>query len=478
MDSRHWQGYFARFLLLGTIFFMMMNFADQFRYSTFLGAPGLDFLKTLSVINIVAISLLGVAAFVPAITEEKEVDSLGLLLMTGLSPLSTIVSKGGGKFLAGVALIAAQVPFTFLSVTLGGVAPIHIAAAYAVVVSYMFLVAGLALFLSVLCSRTSVAGGICLSIVLVFNILVSLNPYTMWLSPFARMSEIFATGFQGPVFSLQSAVYASSGLFFCMASWLLFDWCVRLSDGGSPIRLKMSSGKNRRFRLLGFLYPGRVWRNALAWKAFHFDSWGRGGWGATALLLCAILGITWYLSPSYSRDWDAIGEYVVVIGFIALFVEFAHVSGAVFGSETGSNTLSTLLGIPRSVWYVVYSKLLGASFLILPTLLFITIGLYIRYDSACDALTDDQFYAVAMVLVTASLFYYHLTAYLSLKIKYGAFIVAGFAIFLLYMFVGIVFAPICSSFWIFSIMFFLLHIPIVVVLHLMTGEKLKSMAGE
>jgi hypothetical protein len=342
----------------------------------------------------------------------------------------------------------------------------------------MFLVSGQSQIFSVLCSKTAVAGGLCLSTLLAFNVLLPISEHTIWLSPFDRMSEIFSTGFQGPVITPQTAVYAAAGLFFYLAGWLVFDFCVRSSGGDTPIRLKMSPDK--RFRPLALLYPGRVWRNALAWKAFHFDAKGWLGAFSSLALLCVIIGFMWYFQPSYNRNLDFFGESMLALGFIALFVELAHVSGAIFGSEIASGSLAALLLLPRSRRYVFYSKILGASLITLPTLLLIAFGMLIKREAVMDTLGDEGFYSVAIVLASASLLYFHLTAFLSLFIKYGAFIVAGFALFLMYMLAGFGLAAGgggAGSLEAFVVMFCSIHTILVFVIHMVIGEMLRFWNG-
>jgi ABC-type Na+ efflux pump permease subunit len=481
MDSRHWQGYLAKFLLLGTIFLMLLSFADEFRYSTFVSAPGLKFLEWLANINLVAISLLGVAAFVPAITEEKEVDSLGLLLMTGISPLSTILSKGGGKLLSGVALIVAQIPFTFLAVMLGGVSSVHIAATYVLLASYMLAIAGLALFLSVIFNKTATAGGVCFVCVLLFNIFIPTGATTRWLSPFDRMSEIFATGFMGPVVSTQAIVYAGFGALCLLMAWALFDVCSRRSGGLVPIRVGLGAGGKK--PLLKFLRPGRVWKNALIWKAFHFDAGGKFSMATISAVLVGCVGLVLYLEPNgYRSTTRVIGETIVTVGFIALFVEGMYVSGAVFRNEVNANTLSTLFTLPVSPPYIIYSKVVGAALIAIPTIVFLGVGLSLVLDDVSSALSNSGFCAVAITIFTAAVLYYHITAYLSLKIKYGAFIVAGFALFMAYMFMGFMMAAVTwgigpGAEWVFVFIFCSVHVPFIVFFHALIINDLRRLAG-
>jgi len=451
MDNRSWRTYLGRLSLLCVILLALLVIEEQGRYSIFAGAPGLLFLQVLSVVNLVAISLLGIVAFAPTITEEKEDGTLSLLLMAGIGPLSAILSKGGGKFLAGVAFVAAQVPFTFLAVTLGGVSATHIAASYVVLFSYMFAIAGFAVLMSTLFPKSSIAGGICFFAIAVFNLSVPYVPSLAWLSPFVRISEIFTTGFQGAVFASQAAVYAGIGTICAVAAVLLFNVFSRVSGGGVSFRLVAGRGgksEKRRAGISRSLAPGRVWRNALAWKAFHFDSGGWLGWFATLVVFSALLAFIVYEIPRGGSSRSLL-EYVAVValplGMSALFLAGVHVSGSIFRCEINGGALPLLLILPKTLGSMTLSKVLGSSLTVVPmALLFIAFGICFSPDVKFSDISYSSMFGFCLSLACV-FFYYYLTAYLSLKVRYGAFLIAGFVLMFIHICQGLVMAIILFS---------------------------------
>ncbi len=114
-----------------------------------MGAPGLALFTTIANIDLVFITLAAIGFFATCITEEKEEGTLGLLRMTDLSPIAIVLGKFGGRLLTALLLILIQLPFTLLTITLGGVAPAQIEAAYIALLSYMVLLAGVGLLVSV-----------------------------------------------------------------------------------------------------------------------------------------------------------------------------------------------------------------------------------------------------------------------------------------------------------------------------------------
>ena len=80
VDSRAWGPHLARFGLMGAIYIAVSYAATT---SGIFGAPGLRFFTSIAYLNLIFMTLLGIGFFSTAITEEKEEDTLGLMLMAG-----------------------------------------------------------------------------------------------------------------------------------------------------------------------------------------------------------------------------------------------------------------------------------------------------------------------------------------------------------------------------------------------------------
>ena len=107
------------------------------------------------VLQMLAITFIGLSYFASAIAEEKEEQTLGLLRMTDLNPLSILLGKSTSRLCGALLLLAAQFPFTIFAVTLGGVSLWQIAAVYCTVGAFIFLLCNVALLGSVLARRTA-----------------------------------------------------------------------------------------------------------------------------------------------------------------------------------------------------------------------------------------------------------------------------------------------------------------------------------
>ncbi|HEY4261921.1 MAG TPA: hypothetical protein VGM98_17250, partial [Schlesneria sp.] len=83
VDSRSLQSHLARFGLIAAIYVVLC--VAQWNSTSF-GAPGLRFFYGIGYLNLAFMTLLGISFFSTSISEEKEEDTLGLMLMAGIGP--------------------------------------------------------------------------------------------------------------------------------------------------------------------------------------------------------------------------------------------------------------------------------------------------------------------------------------------------------------------------------------------------------
>ena len=123
-DSRFLSNYLS-ILAGGIVFFIIfIAISDSGNFT------GLSYLKVISFTNLFIITITGVIGFSSAITEEKEENTLGLLLMSGISPATLIFSKAVSRTIRGLSLTLSQLPFVIISIALGGIALNQVIALY------------------------------------------------------------------------------------------------------------------------------------------------------------------------------------------------------------------------------------------------------------------------------------------------------------------------------------------------------------
>jgi len=501
-DSRLRFTYFARAGLVTVILLFLFMTQSSLGWTN---APGLRFFQTVVVVDLVFVILAGVSYFSSAICEEKEEMTLGLLRMTNLNPLSILLGKSTSRLCTAILLFAAQLPFTLLAVTLGGIALRQIFASYLAVGAFLVFVSNLALLASVLCRRTSGAA-VLTGVSLLFFFLVV--PFASWVghlpvwlgilkdgnawtetftgiaafataaSPFERVGRILATGFLSGVFTFQVWSNLAMGLVFFLCSWAVFEKFCGEQKESAPTRAGVARSRDRRRALFS---PGRPWKLALAWKDFYFTTGGKL-WIFIKLLIYGtpLLVIRcWPHQLGGPPTWEdfGLGTFWIMIGFIC--VELAFAAATVFRNEHQEQTLSSLAMLPQGIRRVAYEKLLG----VLPALLaagtYLTLSLPFVARPFLLALknADDESYLALAFAASQLLFFLHLVTVLSLYVKRGALPLAIGVHFLF----GLCFSVMASILFHdksgFYVVLFL-TLGAIVFLHLLVGHRLQSVAAE
>jgi ABC-type transport system involved in multi-copper enzyme maturation permease subunit len=432
---------------------------------TIQSAGGLYLLQNLALLNLAGITILGLATFCSAITEEKEDGTLALLRMTRLNPLAILLGKSTARFTSGLLFLSVQIPFTLLCVTLGGVSTGQIASVYAVLIGCLFFLCNLGLLFSVIYRGTPRA--VILTIFVCF-VLFLFAPF-LWnirYRPFSGTTPELSKSFLGAITGYLSSVnpvtditnllrnfmYSPSGMLptatgpwgrtgpalmlgsnslafllvtgtTCfLAAWALFEKCCG-GEVAEALPRQPSSGRKRWFSRLGGR-GGRAWRWPLIWKDFHFSTGGwRGVWIRLAIYIAALGSALWWGWEYFygPRLWQEVGSVGVYGGGAGFLIELALASAALFGSERKQHTLGTLCTIPFSVRRLVWGKIAGYALGLLLSAAVYGIGWMLAGDpgfpdgnAARLARADHYYYAVQLV------FFPVLIAFLSLRIRRGA----------------------------------------------------------
>ncbi len=354
-------------------------------------APGLQFFQYLAYLLIALITLAGMGHFANAITEEKEEGTLGLLLLADISPLSILLGKSTNRILSAWLIFLAQFPFALLALTLGGITVLQIVQVYISLAAYLFLIANLALLVSVLCQRTGEA----LAAMGVLSVL--LHGFFPWLSyvtgrliisdylPLRSSVGEFVNGLlafheeTSVVFEVQKILDPTKhadllsvqmfsnfwlGILCFGFAWLSFRRIVWAPDASSPSRSTMPSATSR---LISFI--PRPWVHALIWKDFHFLAGGPFVFMLKSVLYPVFIAISYlYAGIVESAAGMPISLFVRQSVLVVLIVELMIYSSGLFHSEKKWGTLPTLLMLPKTVAYLGYSKVLGCLLGSIPTL--------------------------------------------------------------------------------------------------------------
>ena len=383
------------------------------------GAAGLDLFERVTYLNLVFITIAGVACFSVCVTNERESGTLDLLRLSGLGPVGFLVGKWLPLLLGCALLLVLQVPCTSFAVTLGGVLPGQIRAMTVMSLVHLFLVASIGLLISVI-SKTSQRA--VLSSVVVFGVWFSgpaaFTTVIRWLWPawnslaadhflellrsasaFGNSERLFGSYQTAPaLWSMEQTGQMLVGIAALGLSWLLFERC------GETVPVIATRSATRR--------PRRRWGTgamALFWKDFHLTA-GGWRWFVLRLLLYPIITLSYGIIVSATAGdpfltWAITHELTLrMVGW-----DTAIVLAQLFQREVREQTWDTLRLLPHSHPTICYSKLAGAFWALSPGWIWMTYAsITVASFGSYGATTLDIVFFASIVVVGC-----HVTTFVS-----------------------------------------------------------------
>jgi hypothetical protein len=428
------RGAFALFVLLS----VSVAYADAL--STV--GPGLRFFGMICYLNVALITVAGMSYFVSAVTEEKDAGTLALLRLAGAPPLGIVLSKSTSRLISALMLMLIQLPFTFLSVTLGGVTWFQIIAAYLALTAWLCLIANIALLCSVTAPTSGRAAAHAITILLLFfavgpaaKAVATVAPSPRWLpasvpqvarhihewqqilSVNPRLEKVLSPAgvpsLVGPHFWWSML---TGGILFIL-SVLLFNRYT----GPAPPALTSRSRHVRRFAV------SRAWSLSVVWKDFLFFTGGIPAFMGRCLLYGGLVGgfvaVHEFNSPQ-SRLWltDSMTWlcFLIVVGCLTL--EGLFYSSGLLVHESDQGTLGPLRLIPSETVWILAQKLIACGIAMMPGAMAIAALLIINGTAVFTyAPTTAFIWYLFQFLLCA-----HLTMLLSLRSRWAALPVALF----------------------------------------------------
>ena len=404
------------------------------------GAPGLKLFSSMMYLNLGLIVLSGVSFFATAITEEKEEETLGLLRMAGLNPLALLLGKSTRRLIGTLLLLAVQIPFILLAVTLGGATIVQILAGYCTLASFLILTANMGLFASVACRRGGTASAVTVALFVLyflggplFRVIGPALTTSGWLrgnwvswfnsfsdgvvegSAYTQLDHILSTGFNGPILGWQVTSNLGVAFAFFLLSWVSFNYYTHPKR--QPVATRDVA--TRLARGLGLRRP-RPRFNAIMWKEFHFITGGTHFLLIRFLVYGALVGGTYSLLMQFGgAKRDEAGQIVVCIMLGLLVIEACLYASRLLHDEWREHTLPMLMMLPIPVHQILAAKLLGCIPALLPGLAWLVISLLLwneGQDHLANMLLLPSYWfggLVFLLLLTLTLFF-------SLVVRWGA----------------------------------------------------------
>ncbi|MCY2967801.1 MAG: hypothetical protein NT069_29925 [Planctomycetota bacterium] len=376
LDARLLSTHLFRLGFVVLVYFSLVH--AQIQSLGLAGAPGLKLFSSMMYLNLGLIVLAGVSFFATAITEEKEEETLGLLRMAGLNPLALLLGKSTSRLIGTLLLLAVQIPFILLAVTLGGATIVQILAGYCTLASFLILTANMGLFASVACRRGGTASAVTVALfVLYFLGGPSFRPDS---------SGRFSAG-------RSQATSASRSPFFC-------------SRGSVSTTTRIRNG-SRSPRATSPRDSPVVW-DFVARAPGSTRSCGRNSTSSPAeCIFC------WFVFWCMARSW----ELCVMLGL--LVIEACLYASRLLHDEWREHTLPMLMMLPIPVHQILAAKLLGCIPALLPGLSWLVISLLLwneGQDHLANMLLLPSYWFGALVF----LLLLTLTLFFSLVVRWGA----------------------------------------------------------
>jgi len=338
-----------------------------------------------------------------AISREKREGTLGLLLLTGLTPREVVLGKLVANFIQLFYFVLTMLPFIIIPVLLGGVGPQDFL--LSVVIWISIVAAGLSAGLVASAIFTGFGAAICCAMVLAAALIVLISSFvvnTLFTFP-NRFPEdlplsmrIFVVGPALMIFPMQArdvvgTFFASPRWFFyaCEAGLLILSalilrrsikFCARkvAQHAESAVETKRQAAFRRKFltpvlwrkafrRSLG----SKLQRNPLIWLEYR-TAWARASRWIIVLL---VVGIETILFSSLENREEFIGAHFMMLFALIAFIAFK--SSSSFHREKESGAFELLLVAPLTEKQLLSGRLLAVlSYYRLPLLILASVGLF------------------------------------------------------------------------------------------------------
>ena len=348
-----------------------------------------------------------------AVAREKDRRTFVLLLMTDLRNYEIVLGKLLGSLLQIVLLLGTMVPFLFLLVLLGGVAPEQVVQATVVMAATALAAGSLGSLIALWRDKTFPALALTALFLVLYLCLVqglgklpaladwlgvhsshqwlAVETWQKWLNPFQAMESVLETTAENAAAFAPPYRFAVAML---VLTFLLNAWAIlRLrvwNPSGEPIMQREAPGTEAdedKDRAAAHAAPGAVrgvWANPILWREICTRAYGRrpllvkvAYFVALALICTVALEPLWASGPR-SPYLAAYG--LVSVGVLSLLLVSAQAVTAIT-SERDTGALDLLLVTDLTPQEFIFGKLLGIcynakEYLVPPLILAVVYGCY------------------------------------------------------------------------------------------------------
>ena len=333
-------------LLMMILSFLLLIFADIGNS----GAKGLYMLQLISSTNLFFVTVATLSLFCTSVTEEKEHNTLGVLLMTGISPFGFLMGKIISRLYIVMQLILLQVPLIVVARTMGGLSMDQILAHLVYFFSMILIMSQIGMFFSIISNKSSSA----IAFTGFFLALLAFVPCSDSATFISYYFKIFETAFTGgifdqPVWLLLIAVsVVFAGALMVFSRFTYDEGSSRLT---SDVELK-STANRARYR-----------KNPIFEKDFRYYSGNRLGMAIRVAVGILVIFAYEYLYHGRYRD------YVYALSIAWFYGECFYYSQVMIKMEKKFKTLVSLGTLPYHPNFIMNQKYKAFAVSVMPSVL-------------------------------------------------------------------------------------------------------------
>ena len=367
------------FTILATVIFNRSSYADN-------STLGLQTVISFTIIVAIAITFMAPATAALLISKENEQGTLGLLLLTDLSPWRIVTGKFFLQVLLSLLTYLSCLPLLIISIGLGGISAKQVLAVVSILLS-LILFGGAVGLLASLSVKSKNAQGNAVGLMLLFIIVGSIG-YSLgnnlpsrsvgleWMASLSPVAALTCALSDKTIhYSFANALFNSILVFplLGITAMLLPQSHIRSQSTRWSLRFKQMVQRKFRKRTDSSAITG----NAIAWRDYHKIYGGStGSWVKGIVCLVAIMILTIViLKTSFSEDHKRIFFQIQAFSFstMMLCTFLTAINGAThaFAREKEQKTLELLLLTSLGDWDILWGKILAIGKNVFP---FILIG--------------------------------------------------------------------------------------------------------
>lgn len=379
-------------------FFVLISVAAFVQTAGQTDTPGKLLLGTVVWINVAAVMITALTVFPSILADERDSGTLTLLKLASSGDGSVLAGLVVPRLMFAIALIAIQIPFSLLAVTLGGVTARQVLGCYGTLMLSVVLLCSLTTLFATL---TRTAGAV-IQVIVAYFFAAFVVAFGLSLVVGGPLSSETIAGVFAAFPAIEIAAWMESpgksffGPFFwsvvgqsaiaSLLAWIVFPTSeLEAGESGEAATTKFRQwvAKRRKFA------PTDFKRGPHVWKDFHLVAGGHAGWAirSAAYLVVPVTMATFQLLTDSSASRNAFnvsavqaalglfGSSLTMIVGYALPVECAWLAAKRIRLELDENTWELLELLPTSRQYVLSGKGAGAIRGLYPGILLSFVGL-------------------------------------------------------------------------------------------------------